>query len=55
MVKVEVADFEVYAGCPQPEDITKVLAVYGLKEFARFPFAEHSGGRRCYDIIYLKS
>jgi hypothetical protein len=54
MVKVEVADFEAYAGCPQPEEIAAFLAVYGLREWMRFPFAEHKSGGHYYDIIYLR-
>lgn len=55
MVKVEVADFEAYAGCPRPEAIADFLGIYGLKEFARTPFAEHISGGRYYDIIYLRN
>jgi FkbM family methyltransferase len=54
MVKVEVADFEAYAGCPRPEQIADFLRAYGLIEFMRIPFARHSGGGRYYDIIYRK-
>jgi FkbM family methyltransferase len=54
MVKVEVADFEAYAGCPRPEQIATVLRAYGLSEWMRTPFAEHNGGGRYYDIIYLR-
>jgi FkbM family methyltransferase len=55
MVKVEVADFEAYTGCPRPEDIAACLGAYGLKEFRRTPFAEHSSGGHYYDIIYLRN
>jgi FkbM family methyltransferase len=54
MVKIEVADFEAYAGCPRPDEIRDFLGVYGLKEFKRTPFAEHSGGGRYYDITYVR-
>jgi FkbM family methyltransferase len=54
MVKVEVADFEAYAGCPRPEQITTLLGVYGLREWTRTPFAQHSSGGRYYDIVYLR-
>jgi FkbM family methyltransferase len=55
MVKVEVADFEAYAGCPRPEQIADFLGTYGLREWMRTPFAGHSGGGRYYDIIYLRN
>jgi FkbM family methyltransferase len=55
MVKVEVADFEAYAGCPRPEQIGDFLGAYGLREWVRTPFAGHSGGGRYYDIIYLRN
>jgi FkbM family methyltransferase len=55
MVKVEVADFESYAGCPNPEQISEHLSNYNFKEWMRVPFAHHQSGGRYYDIIYLKS
>ena len=55
MVKIEVADFEAYAGCPRPEQIADFLGTYGFREWMRTPFAEHNGGGRYYDIIYLKN
>jgi FkbM family methyltransferase len=54
MVKIEVADFEAYAGCPRPEDIAGILQAYGLKEFTRASFAAHRSGGHYYDIIYLR-
>ena len=55
MVKVEVADFEGYAGCPRPEQIEDFLGTYGLREWTRITLAEHIGGGRYYDIIYLRN
>jgi FkbM family methyltransferase len=55
MVKVEVADFEAYAGCPRPEQVADLLGIYGLKEWMRTPFAEHSNGGRYFDIIYFRN
>jgi len=55
MVKVEVADFEWYAGCPKPEQIAEFLGAYGLREWIRVPFAYHRAGGRVYDIIYLRN
>jgi FkbM family methyltransferase len=37
MVKVEVADFESYAGCPRPEQIATFLGACGLREWIRTP------------------
>jgi FkbM family methyltransferase len=54
MVKVEVADFEAYAGCPRPEEIAAFLHAYGLREFSRTSFATHRAGGRYYDINYLR-
>lgn len=53
MVKVEVADFEMYAGCPRPADIARILAPYGLHERIRQTIARDAAGR-CYEITYLK-
>lgn len=55
MVRVEVADFEAYAGCARPEQIASLLGAYELREWSRTFFAEYSGGGRYYDIIYLKT
>jgi hypothetical protein len=57
MVKVEVADFESYAGCPRPEQIADFLGAYGLEEWMRTPWwqNEHIEGGRYYDIIYLRN
>jgi hypothetical protein len=55
MVRVEVADFEAYAGCPRPEQIGDFLGASGLREWMRIPFAELNGGGRYYDIIYLRN
>jgi FkbM family methyltransferase len=55
MVKLEVADFESYAGCPRPEHLADFLGAYGLREWMRVPFAVHSGGGRYYDITYRNS
>jgi len=55
MVKVEVADFEAYTGCPRPEQIATFLRTYGLREWTRTPFAERSGGGRYYDIVYVRN
>jgi len=52
MVKVEVPDFESYAGCPRPEQIADFLGTYGFREWKRTPLAEHM---RYYDIIYLRN
>jgi FkbM family methyltransferase len=53
-VKVEVADFEAYEGCCQVVDIERFLSVRGFKEFARELNAEHPGGGRYYDIVYVR-
>jgi 2-O-methyltransferase len=55
MVKVEVADFESYVGCPRPEHIAEFLGPYGFREWRRTPFAEHPSSGRYYDIIYLRT
>jgi len=54
-VKVEVADFEVYSGCPRPEQIAEILKEYDLYEQWRLPFREqHPDGGHIYDITYLR-
>jgi FkbM family methyltransferase len=55
MVKVEVADFEVYSGCPRPEHIAEILKEYNLHEWRRVPFTvQHPDGGNIYDITYLR-
>ena len=54
MVKVEVADFEAYSGCPRPEQIADYPRDYGFSEWMRIPFAMHSKGGRYYDVIYRR-
>jgi hypothetical protein len=55
MVEIEVADFEAYAGCPNPAQIAEHLSRYGLTEWMRTPFARHkTSGGRYYDITYVR-
>lgn len=54
MVRVEVADFEAYAGCARPNQIAAFLETYGFREWMRTFFAEHSDGGRYYDIIFRR-
>jgi FkbM family methyltransferase len=54
LVKVEVADFESYAGCPRPDDIFNHLKIYGFLEQTRVAFAQHPNGGRYFDISYSR-
>ncbi|HEX3109983.1 MAG TPA: FkbM family methyltransferase [Thermoanaerobaculia bacterium] len=51
-VKLEAADFELYAGCCRLEDVETFLKQFGFREFARRRFAKHPAGGGCYDVIY---
>jgi FkbM family methyltransferase len=55
MVRVEVADFEAYAGCARPDQIAALLGTYGFREWTRTFFAEHGDGGRYYDIIFRRN
>lgn len=54
-VKVEVSDFESYAGGCQLADISSFMAQHGYRERSRRKFAEHAGGGSYYDILYQKA
>jgi len=54
-VKVEVADFESYAGCCQLRDIREFLIPRGFREFSRLKFAERAAGGSYYDIVFKRS
>ena len=55
MVRVEVADFEAYVGCPNPEQIGCFLESFGLKESTRVSFPVLRSGGSYYDIAYVKN
>lgn len=51
-IKIEVADFEAYAGCCQLADVDSFMATHGYEEVSRKAFATRAGGGTYYDIIY---
>jgi len=53
-IKVEVPDFESYAGCCQLKDLETFLASQGYCEQVRRRFAKHPSGGSYYDIVYRK-
>jgi FkbM family methyltransferase len=54
-VKAEAADFEVYVGCPQLNDIKEFLEPLCFREIARVPFAKRPGGGTCWDVIWKRN
>ena len=54
-VKLEVADFEAYAGCCQLDEVNTFMFARGYVIHARVPFAEHSAGGSYYDVVYRRS
>ena len=53
-IKVEVADFESYAGCCQVSDIERFLKFSGFKEFCREKLTSSKNGGSYYDILYKR-
>lgn len=53
-VKVEVADFEAYAGCCRTEDIAAFMAENGFVEHHRNRFASGAGVGSYFDIVYRR-
>ena len=51
-IKIEVSDFESYAGCPKPEEIENYLYQFGFKELRRETFAQKLGVGSYYNILY---
>lgn len=54
-VKVEVADFESYAGCCQVDDVQRFMEQRGYDEVARLRFAKRAGIGRYFDITYRRA
>ena len=53
-IKIEVPDFESYAGCCQISDIDTFLGQRGFREKARSRFASHPRAGSYYDILYAQ-
>jgi FkbM family methyltransferase len=53
-IKIEVADFESYIGCPKPEEVESYLARFGFKEIRREVMVQREGLGSYYDILYKK-
>jgi len=53
-IKIEVADFESYIGCPKPEEVESYLAQFGFKEIRREVMIQKEGLGSYYDILYKK-
>jgi FkbM family methyltransferase len=54
-IKIEVPDFESYAGCCQLRDVQAFLASCGFQEHAREQFAAHPHGGGYYDVLYQRA
>ncbi len=54
-IKVEVPDFESYAGCCQVDDMDEFMTAHGFAEDQRRSFASKEGVGRYYDIVYRRS
>jgi FkbM family methyltransferase len=54
-IKTEVADFAVYAGCCQLNELSSFLQAHGFREQARETFATHPSGGRCYDVLFARA
>ncbi len=54
-IKVEVPDFESYAGCCQLNDLTEFLIPLGYKIVSQRTFGRRADGGCYYDIIYKRS
>jgi FkbM family methyltransferase len=53
-IKTEVADFEVYEGCCQLNELKTFLEAQGFHELARDTFATHPSGGKCYDVLFAR-
>jgi FkbM family methyltransferase len=53
-VKLEAADFEMYAGCARLSETASFMTEFGFFELARRRFAQHATGGGCYDLVYEK-
>jgi len=54
-IKTEAADFEIYEGCAQLNDLSAFLASHGFRERARSRFASRAAGGHCYDVVYQRN
>jgi FkbM family methyltransferase len=53
-IKAEAADFEVYSGCCQLNDLTEFLGRRKFVMYRRTPFARRDAGGTCYDVVYKR-
>lgn len=53
-LKIEVADFEAYAGCCQLPEVAAFLQGQGFVEHQRYCFATRPGIGSMYDIVYRR-
>lgn len=53
-IKVEVADFESYIGCPRPEEVESYLIQFGFKEIRRDIIHQKAGLGIYFNILYGK-
>lgn len=54
-IKTEVADFEMYKGCCQLNELAEMLGAYGYREEFREPFATNPSGGQCYDVLFKRT
>lgn len=54
-IKIEVPDFESYAGCCQLSDVEAFMKQHGFSEFQRKKFATRSDGGSYFDIVYKRA
>jgi FkbM family methyltransferase len=53
-IKLEVADFESYAGCCQVGDVAAFMRRHGFREAGRTKFAARPGVGAYYNIVYAR-
>jgi len=51
-VKLEIADFEAYAGCCQLPEMEAFMTRHGYREFSRHSVVTRPAGGSYYDIVY---
>jgi FkbM family methyltransferase len=51
-IKIEVPDFEAYAGCCQLADVAGFMAQNGFRERSRHAYARRAQGGSYYDVVY---
>jgi FkbM family methyltransferase len=53
-IKTEAADFEIYTGCCQGEQISAFLEPRGFRLIGKYEFARRGSGGTCFELLFAR-